>query len=127
MTEFAWIRALQTDVALLALVLAAFCLAALWENHKTKEGAAIVLGLAIKWSSAFLIYAWLAVQYWFYGVHGAPYLPSWLRLVFLVGFLIGGSIVLAAISPWWMPSRRVFVLWSAFLTLITLFMVFAAA
>lgn len=124
MTEFAWIRALQTDVALLAFALTVFCVAALWEHWNTKEGFAVVGGLAIKWSSALLIYAWLSVQYWFYGAEWTPFVPAWIRLTFLGGFLVGGSIILAAISPWWMPSWRVFWIWASTMAAITLLMAF---
>lgn len=124
---FEWVRALQTDVALLALLLTVFCLAALWEQRKARsEGYAIVGGLAIKWLGALLVYTWLAIEYWIGGAERAIFLPPWARLTFLVSFLVGGSIILAAISPWWLPSRAVFWGWSAFLATLTLLLVFAA-
>lgn len=114
MEWFKFLRALQTDVAISGCVITFICVRALWEHRKrySEDGYMTLLGLAVKWLPASIVYCWLAYGYWITDINYILKVPDGMRVMFHSGLITGSAILIARFQPWFPNRGRVFVIWS---------------
>lgn len=122
-TFFAWLKAIQTGVALTALVLVLLCgngIIRHWRAKPRHEGLAMAWGIFLIALAVLLPTWWQMEQYWLKGANSFASAPPIYRLLFNTLFLTGGAIFVSLAQPAPVPRGVAFVVWSALVAAIVL-------
>jgi hypothetical protein len=99
------VRAFQTDLAIISVILLILCGRAIVAGYRQNESVPLLLsGIFLQWIPLAIGYVWLMWAYWVNDL-GEPFAPpNWARISVQLGLILGGSLIFMAIQP--PPMKR---------------------